>query len=1141
MPTPPIPNFHGRTAELAQLRHLFEECAARDLVTGRFGGPRMAVVIAESGIGKSRLVQALYQQLTTDLIWDPPEVNYWPDAFMDAGVQLRVTPNMAGHVAQGPPRFAWLGARFHSTDIRNLSERRSSLTELRHSIMTHAEILRAHGSAWADATGRIKHAIARDSVGETISQVADAAVPFGGLLAKLVAGGVKLVRDRTAERKSVEGASDEASKTLVEDVEESMRSLLDGKGGLPSILWLDDAQWIDAETQELLYRVWRIARERGWPLMVVVTHWERPWRELCGQADGERGLVSFEGQPGVSIIELQDAEPDALRSYLMLQMPGLTPDQQSLMLEKAAGNFLTMAENVGQLLRVPANFVERRTSGALCPAGERVVREWQSDRHKRVEQRFTELAPEVQDLLGWSSHLGVSFLHEVVEDFADQVAGHPRSAALLQECVDPLVILGRPNDLLREFRDRAFHDVAKHYFANYGQEHAAPLEAIWRERLAEWVNNSFDSEGNEINEDRERSALSLPAEEQRDLLNMAVKSLRPQAADAWGEPRSIAWVRAVYLLVITDWKLSLWNRVRQHSSEFANSHVDWNAVPPSAISFAKRSWLADVMTTAVALKSALSLWKSELHIRRTLVTELGTSQSRRNLSISLERIAKVEQARGDIDSALAHYEEGLEISRALMAELGTPQSRREVGVSLNQIGSIKEALSDYASAGALYEESLEIMRALMAELGTPLSRNDVGSLLHKVAGIKVKYSDLNSALALFSEGLEIYRVLMAEVGTPESRRDFSVSLHRVADVEQKCGNYERALAQIKEGLDIARVLMAEIGTPRSRHDVTCFLDVAALVETARGDHGSALARHTEGLEIRRALMAEIGTPRSRSLVIWSLRAIANIEQALGNDVSALARYAECVELGRALMNELKTPESRRDLSLTIAGIANIETARGDHSNALAHYTECLEIDRVLLTEVGTPEIRRGVRVTLERIADIEQARGDNANAFAHYEECVEMSRVLMAQLGTTQSRRDLAIALGRIGSNEYLRGNQARACVRYEESLELHRALQAALGTTSSRYEYLWTAQRTASCHLAMSDPNAAREVLQPAETVAIALESDARDDRNFLSTVAAYWERRAETAAHSDPQETSSCAARAASIRTRIAGSTTA
>ena len=163
MPTAPIPNFHGRAAELAQLRRLFEECTTRDPATGRFGGPRMAVVIAESGIGKTRLVQALYQQLTTDLQWDPPEVNYWPDAFNDAGVQLRVTPNMAGHVAQGPPRFAWLGARFHATDVRNLSERRSSLTELRHSIMIHAEILRAHGSTWADTTGRIKQAIAPEA------------------------------------------------------------------------------------------------------------------------------------------------------------------------------------------------------------------------------------------------------------------------------------------------------------------------------------------------------------------------------------------------------------------------------------------------------------------------------------------------------------------------------------------------------------------------------------------------------------------------------------------------------------------------------------------------------------------------------------------------------------------------------------------------------------------------------------------------------------------------------------------------------------------------------------------------------------------------------------------------------------------
>ena len=85
----PIPGFYGRTDELAWLRGLWDACTARDPVTGRFtGGPRAAFVIAESGIGKSRLVQALYQQLTIDPAWDPPEVNYWPDAFNDHGVQL---------------------------------------------------------------------------------------------------------------------------------------------------------------------------------------------------------------------------------------------------------------------------------------------------------------------------------------------------------------------------------------------------------------------------------------------------------------------------------------------------------------------------------------------------------------------------------------------------------------------------------------------------------------------------------------------------------------------------------------------------------------------------------------------------------------------------------------------------------------------------------------------------------------------------------------------------------------------------------------------------------------------------------------------------------------------------------------------
>ena len=85
--------FFGRKQELAWLRGLWNDCTARDKAGAFTNGPRMAFIIAETGIGKSRLVQALYQQLTTDEHWDPNHINYWPDAFQAPGEQIRVNPN----------------------------------------------------------------------------------------------------------------------------------------------------------------------------------------------------------------------------------------------------------------------------------------------------------------------------------------------------------------------------------------------------------------------------------------------------------------------------------------------------------------------------------------------------------------------------------------------------------------------------------------------------------------------------------------------------------------------------------------------------------------------------------------------------------------------------------------------------------------------------------------------------------------------------------------------------------------------------------------------------------------------------------------------------------------------------------------
>lgn len=73
---------------------------------------------------------------------------------------------------------------------------------------------------------------------------------------------------------------------------------------------------------------------------------------------------------------------------------------------------------------------------------------------------------------------------------------------------------------------------------------------------------------------------------------------------------------------------------------------------------------------------------ASLEIARGLSESLGTPKSLRDLSISLDNVAEVERARGDLGTALAKYEESLAITRGLAESLRTPESLHDVCVRL---------------------------------------------------------------------------------------------------------------------------------------------------------------------------------------------------------------------------------------------------------------------------------------------------------------------------------------------------------------------------------------------------------------------------------------------------------------------------
>ncbi|MBM4197986.1 MAG: hypothetical protein FJ197_13025, partial [Gammaproteobacteria bacterium] len=619
----PIP-FFGRDHELATLQRLFAEVATRG-PDGAFGGPRLAVITAETGYGKSRLVQELYLRLTSDPTWDPPEVDYWPPAFGEIGAQLRVSPDMSGHVAKGPPRFLWLGARWQPIDQRNV-DTRCALPDLRSEFGVHLAVIERSKSHWARAVDATKRAVRKDGVGEVLSQAADQAVPLGGLLLRLAKAGKDLLGDRSSRDRGHDGARAEQAQDIVDELMECFTEALHGRAALPVVVWLDDAQWMDRETLRWLQRLWREATAKRWPVLVVVTHWEREWRQRRKLPPAERDatLAAFEGRPGVAIVPLPPAGDDALASYLRTQLPGLLPGQQRLLLDKAAGNFLTMVENVGDLRNEPMNFVDGEVDKALAPEGEDRVTTWESERDKRVEQRFKELQPKVRNLLGWSSQLGVRFLHAVVTDFAARMAGVPEAPAMLEWCVDPGVILGTPSKRLREFRDRAFHFVAQKHFAAYGQRHAAQLTAALREHLIGWIERSFGDDGRLLGLDEDRPdapedsavALSVAGEtaELRDLLDLALRQLPMPAVLDWSKPADRAALRAVHLALRNDEQDNLWDRVR--ATAVGLEGVAWAQVPGDVLAEASLGSMGERLQTAGLPQLACAVRKRRVALLR---------------------------------------------------------------------------------------------------------------------------------------------------------------------------------------------------------------------------------------------------------------------------------------------------------------------------------------------------------------------------------------------------------------------------------------------------------------------------------------------------------------------------------------------
>jgi len=576
------------------------------------------------------------------------------------------------------------------------------------------------------------------------------------------------------------------------------------------------------------------------------------------------------------------------------------------MLDKAAGNFLTMVENVGQLLRVPPNFVDRDPTAALSPAGERKVQEWESERQRLVEQRFSNLekdAPGLQELLGWGSHLGMRFLREVVEQFAERIAGQSGAGALLAEAVDPLVILGEPSAQLREFRDKAFHHVAARHFRDYGEEHADALQEVLKSHLIEWVNNAFDEVGNAIWPDAERgidapprSVTALPSEEARDLLVMAVVHLPLAASPEWEDVAAAAAIRSRVLAIANDASERLWDRVRKTS--VACAEIEWRTVPLNILALSGRERLASDLRCAGAVREGL------------------------DLQVDVVARMRVQVLRGDRESS--------ELALALMA-----------------LGDAHLQCTDLASADRSYREAMDALADHARQFGWSADIQLSCAEATVKRGAVVGMYDRAAGRTMIDEAVGHIRRCGDHAMPARWQRLLADALMASAEIALAIGDVVWATNAIAEVVAIRRALSASTVAEEDGHALVKALTLMAEAHLRDGTAGEAREYADEALAVAESLVEAFGTPSAWGYLGLALSRRGQCEEACAQELMSdeeLDRvqgyFVRAQECARRTHEVLGTPESLHDVLAGAYKLGELAAERGDWRTAWEIFNKC---------------------------------------------------------------------------------------------------------------------------------------------------------------------------------------------------------
>jgi len=658
----------------------------------------------------------------------------------------------------------------------------------------------------------------------------------------------------------------------------------------PTVVMIEDAQWADEATLELLLHLARVPGSAG--LLTCITY-------RSEEVEAQHPLTRLRGE-GVQHVKVEQLTPkvttDLARSMLGLEeLPLLLTERLQ---QTTGGNALFVQELIRSL--AAEEEVLRRTVEGWQVDGEALKEARLPESIQQVvERRLGQLSPETRQVLLWAAVVGMVFWEEAAAEVGQVTRARVR-AGLREGLEQELIVVRDESSLVGE----------REYLFNNPTVREVVLESVPPQerqgchgRAAAWLM------GRSEDEVEEHLGLIAGHLEEAGRIEQAALYLRragEQAAERFSNAEAVGYLSRALDLTPED------NLMERYALLLAREKVydlqgmrEAQARDLAALEELAEGLDDDVRRAEAALRQAnyadmTGDYPAAIATARTAVGLAQKVGDTNQEAAAYMRWGGTLWRQGKYEAAKDRLEQALALAQAASV-------RRVEADSLRYLGLVSWNQGDHSGAGTYFEQALHIYR----EIGDP--RYESGTL-NNLGLISIEQGNSAEGRRYCEQALQIFR----DIG---ERRGEGLLLGNLGVLYDQQGNYAQARTYYEQSLRIRREIDDRIG------ECMALTNMGLLFHNL-GDDEAAKEHSQQGLRIAQ----EIGERR------WQGFALTNLGHALegqGLMAEAAQSYRQAVEIRGEL--------GERNLAIeSLAGLARASLGQKDLSLALTHVEEILD-------------------------------------------------------------------------------------------------------------------------------------------------------------------------------------------------------